>query len=150
MSNKRPKIPHDIRLAVYQNHNWACVHCGYVFAPRNEREATGINAPVSTRINKRGVEKECQLQIDHIHPRALGGTDMVDNFQALCSWCNRRKLKHTVDADWDTRFAEAARILETGPPSLQAAQHAIEALAGQRLYIKSSTGNDYNQIGDVA
>ena len=75
---------------------------------------------------------------------------MVDNLQALCAWCNRRKLAHTVDAEWDVRFAEAARLLEQGPPSLQVAQHAVEALTGQRLYIKSSTGNDYNQIGDVA
>jgi hypothetical protein len=31
------------------------------------------------------------LEVDHVKPRALGGSDKVDNLQTLCSECNRGK-----------------------------------------------------------
>jgi 5-methylcytosine-specific restriction endonuclease McrA len=37
--------------------------------------------------------------IDHIMPLSLGGTDEPDNFQLLCSTCNRRKNNKHPD-EW--------------------------------------------------
>ena len=31
------------------------------------------------------------LEVDHVIPRALGGSDKVDNLQTLCLECNRGK-----------------------------------------------------------
>ena len=33
------------------------------------------------------------LQIDHATPRSLGGSDRLENLQALCGVCNNRKMK---------------------------------------------------------
>lgn len=59
----RPKIPDDLRQAVYARDGHACLHCG-----------TGET-----------------LSLDHIHPFSLGGTDTFDNLQTLCRSCNSRK-----------------------------------------------------------
>jgi len=32
-----------------------------------------------------------RLEIDHIFPKSLGGTDEIDNLQILCSSCNKKK-----------------------------------------------------------
>lgn len=37
------------------------------------------------------------LEMDHILPRARGGQDWADNFQLLCSSCNRIKTTKTQD-----------------------------------------------------
>ncbi|MCY4656055.1 MAG: DNA methyltransferase [Gammaproteobacteria bacterium] len=37
------------------------------------------------------------LELDHIHPIAKGGKDWIDNFQLLCSNCNRVKRDRTQD-----------------------------------------------------
>ncbi|MBA3654566.1 MAG: HNH endonuclease [Actinobacteria bacterium] len=37
------------------------------------------------------------LEVDHVLPRALGGTNDVENLQALCGPCNRKK---GVKLDW--------------------------------------------------
>ena len=33
------------------------------------------------------------LQIDHATPRSLGGSDRLENLQALCGVCNNRKMQ---------------------------------------------------------
>ncbi len=45
------------------------------------------------------------MEVDHILPKAKGGTDHAENLQLLCSGCNRRKGQRTM-AEW--RAAEAA------------------------------------------
>lgn len=42
-----------------------------------------------------------ELQVDHIHPRHLGGSDEIDNLQFLCQFCNASKGTRT---DWKGRF----------------------------------------------
>jgi 5-methylcytosine-specific restriction endonuclease McrA len=40
-----------------------------------------------------------KLEIDHIIPKSIGGKDEMDNFQILCSLCNKRK-KNTECIDY--------------------------------------------------
>lgn len=39
----------------------------------------------------RGVRDGATLEVDHIHPRARGGSNTMDNLQTLCWECNRGK-----------------------------------------------------------
>lgn len=60
---KRRKLPNAVRVAVFTRDSFACVKCG-------------------SRSN---------LEVDHIHPVAKGGSDDLENLQTLCAPCNRRK-----------------------------------------------------------
>lgn len=60
---KRKAIPNHIRLNVFEKFNYACAMCG------------------------KGKD-EIPLQIDHIFPVSLGGTNDENNLQALCWKCN--------------------------------------------------------------
>ena len=40
---------------------------------------------------------EGDLEIDHIHPKSLGGTDSIQNLVLACVPCNRKKMHHSVD-----------------------------------------------------
>lgn len=62
-SANRPKIPDELRQAVYDRDGRACLHCG----------ATE------------------HLSLDHIHPFSRGGGDTFENLQTLCQPCNSRK-----------------------------------------------------------
>lgn len=59
----RPKIPDELRQAVYARDGHACLHC-------------------------RATER---LTLDHVHPFSLGGGDTFENLQTLCQPCNSRK-----------------------------------------------------------
>ena len=48
------------------------------------------------------------MDVDHILPRAKGGTDHPDNLQLLCSGCNRSKGSRTM-AEW--RAAQGSRSI---------------------------------------
>lgn len=43
--------------------------------------------------------EERSLEVDHIHPKSLGGTDDLINFQALCYTCNAQK-RNTDNEDF--------------------------------------------------
>ena len=48
------------------------------------------------------------LEVDHILPRARGGTDDVSNLQLLCSACNRSKGSKTME-EWQDKIAASRR-----------------------------------------
>jgi 5-methylcytosine-specific restriction endonuclease McrA len=62
-------IPDLVRAMVYARNEFRCVRCG-----------TSEN-----------------LSLDHIQPRADGGTDSMDNLQTLCRPCNSRKGRTSTD-----------------------------------------------------
>lgn len=70
------------------------------------------------------------LEIDHIHPRSLGGQDSLENFQALCYICNANKGNRD-----NTSFREASRKLNFRSPHchLCTGNHAHVAIVDNSL-----------------
>jgi hypothetical protein len=68
------------RRAIFAAHGGACHYCG-------SNDAT---------------------HIDHIVPRAAGGTDDLGNLIAACLTCNLRKFRHRLPADAERRALDAA------------------------------------------
>lgn len=62
---------------------------------RKKTIPASIREQVITRDNGRcracGIGDRDSLQCDHIVPESKGGTDSLDNLQALCPLCNNRK-----------------------------------------------------------
>lgn len=147
MSSPKRSLPKALRNHIYERDDYTCQSCGYVIPPHSDAEYASNYAPTIKRTNKQGKEKWCVLQIDHIHPKKHGGTDLPHNLQAMCSWCNTVKLAHTGEVDWDVRFKVAGELIETGPPSLRVARLVIEAMVGRRLYVKGATRQVANDLG---
>lgn len=76
-------ITPEKRARIYERNGFACVGCGA----------------------QPGVEL---LTLDHIWPRAYGGTDRDDNLQTLCRPCNQAKADRIPD---DPAAAKRARKL---------------------------------------
>lgn len=81
---QRPTIPAAIRAAVYGRDGWQCMYCGHQFTP------VPSGAPEDQ-------EYALWLELDHIKPYSLGGTDTVENLRAACSSCNRRRGVDDLD-----------------------------------------------------
>jgi len=75
---------------------------------RTKKSSNGKNkSPVSKGIRERVFERDknkcllCgttkNLTIDHIKPRAMGGSNKIDNLQTLCRYCNLTKGINVVD-----------------------------------------------------
>lgn len=73
-----PRAPRGLRDQVLRRDGWQCTGCGW--APGDSVPAAPSGRPLY-----RG------LEIDHIHPRSLGGPDSLGNFQVLCTSCNASK-----------------------------------------------------------
>jgi hypothetical protein len=73
-----PAAPRGLRAQVLRRDGWQCKGCGW--SPGDYIPPAPTGRPLY-----RG------LEIDHIHPRSLGGADSLDNFQVLCTTCNTRK-----------------------------------------------------------
>ncbi|MFZ4555280.1 MAG: HNH endonuclease [Pseudanabaena sp.] len=77
MSDKTPRIPipAEVKKYVFDRNGYQCQSCHEI--------------DLSAK----------KLQIDHIIPKAKGGTDDISNLQTLCAKCNREK-----SAKIDIRF----------------------------------------------
>lgn len=84
----RDDHPHvtDVEYELLARDGWACANC---FA--------GCHA----------------MQIDHVHPRRLGGCDHIDNLQWLCPHCNAAKGATPPD-EWE-RSGGAAKARDRSP-----------------------------------
>lgn len=93
----RPKISQGKRRAVYVRDNWACQYCGRKFEPTDGRTAPHQTDPAL----KSPFYNDVWLELDHIHPRMLGGTDDINNLRAACTPCNRRKSYKPLRGDME-------------------------------------------------
>lgn len=62
------------RIAIYDKFGGRCAYCGIALSK-----------------DRRG------WQVDHVHPKRLGGSDKLDNLFPSCAPCNNRKRSFTVD-----------------------------------------------------
>jgi len=67
--NVRRTIPLNVRWQVLKRDNYTCVRCGR--SPSKDHDV--------------------ELEVDHIHPVAKGGTNEINNLQTLCRECNQGK-----------------------------------------------------------
>lgn len=122
----RAKISMSRRAAVYIRDNWTCQECGRVFIPEAEN-LSGRYAPWHRLPHDTDV---VYLELDHIHPRSLGGDDSEDNLRSACTPCNKRKLATTMRVDWVARVALAQGVLEAGPADEETCRKAAAVLIG--------------------
>lgn len=67
----RPRLPVGLRFRILERDHFTCRYCG--------RQAPAV-----------------ELEVDHIHPRAKGGSDRPDNLVTACVACNRGKRDRFV------------------------------------------------------
>lgn len=73
MSNKRLPITKEIRQQVYDKYDGCCAYCGEEFKDIKD------------------------MQVDHLHPVYLGGTNDIDNLMPSCRMCNFYKSTYTLE-----------------------------------------------------
>ena len=74
-AGKRRSIGTGTRWAVFVRDGWRCTYCG--------RHRTQL-------------EPDEYLQVDHVHPVSLGGTDDMGNLTTSCSTCNLGKAAQSL------------------------------------------------------
>jgi len=87
IGGKGNKFNRKVALATLAKTNTKCVCCGVEgtkFCLGQDR-AGGLHWDLYT-------EDHIALSIDHIEPKANGGTNMVDNLQLMCLECNNLKM----------------------------------------------------------
>lgn len=70
--------PSGMRAVVLERDSYQCRTCGWKPGDPAAPDASGLEL-------FRG------LEVDHVHPKALGGSGDLDNLQTLCSLCNSKK-----------------------------------------------------------
>lgn len=70
----RKRLPPTLRITVFKRDNFTCIYCKTkcIF----------------------GSEKGNGATVDHLKPRANGGTDDLENLVTACKACNRRKADY--------------------------------------------------------
>ncbi|AWN04187.1 HNH endonuclease [Gordonia phage Petra] len=119
----RPKISMRVRLSVYERDGYRCQYCGLQFEPCPSPK----NAPWTAD------DPYIMLELDHVIPRAIGGSDDIDNLRAACSPCNRRKATYVRDEQWAERIQKATAVLQGTVPSRECAEKAISELVGRKF-----------------
>src|SRR5712691_1843443 len=91
--------------------------------------------------------KEVPLQIDHIHPRATGGTDRISNLTLACEPCNSKKGDQEVQVflantpDVLTRILAQAKAPLTDAAAVNTTRWALfERLKALGLPIECGSG----------
>jgi len=125
-----PKVSQGRRLAVYKRDNWTCQYCGRVIPPNVPGAETGRYAPWQ----KLPTDSDLvMLELDHIHPRSLGGDNSLENLRAACTPCNKRKLACTLSIDWPKRIEVAREILATQTANAATGKKVAAILLGVHL-----------------
>lgn len=79
------------RWRVYVRDRFTCQACGQIFPLPTRNLGPGYVIPGPVYRNKKGEQKRLDLVVDHVIPVHHGGTNEIENLQALCSLCNGRK-----------------------------------------------------------
>ncbi|MDZ7969242.1 MAG: HNH endonuclease [Nostoc sp. DedSLP03] len=81
LRKKTPRIPipPEVRIFVFERDKYQCQSCHCIFS-------------------------KTELNVDHIIPLALGGSNDLSNLQTLCRDCNKKK-KHRIDPRFKRRFS---------------------------------------------
>jgi ATP adenylyltransferase len=84
------------------------------------------------------LDRDKPLQIDHIKPKSLGGTNDISNLQALCYWCNAQKGNRD---DTDFRQVEANYAhRELGCPFCDNSEYGSRLVAEEPLAVAIKDG----------
>lgn len=83
-----------VRLSIYERDLFSCRACELQIIPPLNYDGRYVLAHWYTEC---GEFKVRTLDMDHIVPLFLGGTNDISNFQTLCSSCNSRK-GHKLEA----------------------------------------------------
>ena len=55
-------------------------------------------------------------EVDHIRPKAAGGTDAMENLQAICTEAHKRKTVQENGGEWQPKTVTGADGWPTTPP----------------------------------
>ena len=118
-----------LRLLDFAGRTPRCWICGATFSEsavdgfrgrEGGREGGRASPPLYLDVLKpRGLfARDLSIEVDHILPRARGGSDELDNLALACGWCNRYKSSYTsiYDVEGRPRTSSGSRVRATSVP----------------------------------